>query len=374
MKRFLQGILVLLAIAGFAHRANGQMKIQDLCKIQNADDHVLIGYGLVTGLDRTGDRTIMKRGATFTVQSIANMLKKFGISVDPSQLQTRNVAAVMVTADVSPYNATGSNVDVTVSSLGDASSLSGGVLLQTPLIDPNDPNVEARAQGALVSGDLSAEVPGARVSQNPSLTATIPNGGIVVKNKMFSPDNKKPFGLVLLKPDYTNAQNISNAIAKATGAKTSVENAGLISVQWPQNTNNTGAMNKFIAQVMATPVNVEVPARVVINERSGTIVAGGNVRIGQVMVSHGNVQIQTRLLPYVSQPSPFSKTGKTVQGNVPQAGIAQQNSKTFVLQNNTTVGQLATALNNLGMSPRDIIAIFQAIDRAGALKGKLIIM
>lgn len=374
MKRILLGILCLVMFVGFAQRSNAQMKIKDLCKIQNADEHVLIGYGLVTGLDRTGDRTLFKRGATFTVQSITNMLKKFGITVDPSQLQTRNVAAVMVTANLSPYNATGSYVDVTVSSLGDASSLSGGVLLQTPLIDPNNPNIEARAQGALISGDLSAEVPGARVSQNPSLTATIPNGGIVVKNQVFSPNNQKPFGLVLLKPDYTNAQSISDAIGKVTGAKASVENAGLISIQWPQNATDAGTMNQFIAKVMETPVSVEVPARVVINERSGTIVAGGNVRIGEVMVSHGNVQIQTRLTPYVSQPAPFSQNGKTVQGNIPQAGIAQQNSKTFVLQDNTTVGQLSSALNNLGMNPRDIIAIFQAIDRAGALKGKLIIM
>ncbi len=368
------GLLCLSLLGGAISNTRAQIKIKDLCKIQNANSHVLIGYGLVTGLDRTGDRTMFRRGATFTVQSIANMLKKFGITVDPDQLQTRNVAAVMVTARVSPYNAKGSYVDITVSSLGDASSLAGGVLLQTPLIDPNNKDIEVRAQGALVAGDLSAEVPGARVSQNPSLTATIPNGGIVIKNQTFSPNNKQPFGLVLLNPDYTNAQRISDAIAQSTGTKTSVQNAGLISVDWPQTATNTGTMNQFIAKVMETQVQVEVPARVVINERTGTIVAGGNVRIGEVMVSHGNVQIQTRLLPYVSQPAPFAQQGTTVQGNIPQAGIAQQGAKSFVLQNNTTVAQLSATLNKLGLNSRDIIAIFQAIDRAGALKGKLIIM
>lgn len=354
--------------------SRAQTRLSDLVEIQNAREIKLIGYGLVAGLNRTGDRSLSRQGAVFTVQSITNMLKNFGINVDPQQLRTRNIAAVMVTATISPFNAPGSQLDVTVSSLGDARSLSGGVLLQTPLIDPFTKKVYAYSQGPLLTGGVSAEIGGASMSRNQSMTATIPGGATVINNAMYKPDNSKPLGLVLLKPDFTNAMRIGTIINKTfKDSLAHVENAGLISINWPKNDKSVNAMNMFTSRVLNLQIETDAPARVVINERTGTIVAGGNVLIGSVLISHGNIQIQTQSTPFVSQPAPFSN-GTTVKGQIPQVGINEQSAKNFVINSNTKVTDLAQMLTNLGLLPRDIIAIFQAIDKAGALKGKLVIM
>lgn len=351
-----------------------QSKLSDLVEIQDAHSTDLIGYGLVVGLDRTGDRSASRRGATFTVQSITNMLNTFGIRVDVEKLRTRNVAAVMVTAKVSPYHAPGSQIDVTVSSLGDASSLQGGVLLQTPLLDPNTERIYANAQGPLLIGGINAEVEGARVAQNQALTATIPSGASVTDNDVFSPTRDRPLGLILRQPNYINAQRMADAInGKFEDEIAEVQNAGVLNVNWPDNFQDTGDLNFFTGMVLDLEIDVDVPARVVINERTGTIVAGGDVVIGEVLVSHGNVQIQTQTDPFVSQPPPFSN-GETVQGTVNTVGLSEEAAQNLVLKPNTKVTELAASLSNLGLSPRDIISIFQAIDKAGALKGKLIIM
>jgi flagellar P-ring protein precursor FlgI len=354
--------------------SSSQTKLSDLVEIQDARSIELVGYGLVTGLDRTGDRSISRRGATFTVQSIANMLQTFGINVDVENLRTRNVAAVMVTARISPYNATGSALDVAVSSLGDANSLQGGLLLQTPLIDPQTQQVYAYAQGPLIIGSLNAEVPGARVAQNQSLTATIPNGGSVIYNESYVPDRSKPLNLSIQRPNYTNAQRMADVInATFEQEIAEVAHAGLLNIEWPDNFQDTGDLNFFTSMVLDLEIEVDVPARVVINERTGTIVAGGDVTIGEVLISHGNVQVQTQANPFVSQPPAFSG-GQTIVGNINTASIREESAQNLVLEANTRVTELATSLNNLGLSPRDIIAIFQAIDQAGALKGKLIII
>jgi flagellar P-ring protein precursor FlgI len=369
---FLLLVLVLDFTAALPSRA--QTRIGDLVEINNAQKTELIGYGLVSGLDRTGDRSMGSRGAAFTVQSIASMLDKFGINVDPKRLRTRNVAAVMVTAKISPYHSPGSEIDVTVSSLGDARSLQGGVLLQTPLINPQTNQVYVFAQGPLVVGGVNAGIPGARISRNQSLTATIPGGGSVVKNKVYKPSRDKPLGLILENPSYTNATRIVKAINKKFDDEiASVSNAGYVKVNWPDGFEDTGDLNFFTSTVLDQEIQVDSPARVVINERTGTIVAGGDVVIGEVLISHGNIQIQTQLTPFVSQPPPFSN-GQTVQGAVSDAGISEEQAQNLVIQPDTRVTELSASLTNLGLSPRDIISIFQAIDKAGALKGKLIVM
>jgi flagellar P-ring protein precursor FlgI len=354
---------------------SAQTKIRDLTKVYGANDRVLIGYGLVTGLDRTGDRTIRRQGAAFTVQSIANMLQNFGVNVDPDLMRTRNVAAVMVTARLTPYNAQGSMVDVTVSSLGDATSLVGGVLLQTPLIDPEDKDYYVKAQGPLIVGGITAEIPGARVSQNQTLTGSVPNGGIVMSNGSFQLDKSQPLGLILSNPSYANADRIAEVINQTYSAPlANVHNAGLIYVSWPAQLTELSELNRFVSQVFDLEIETDAPARVVINERTGTIVAGGTVRIAEVLVSHGNIQIATQQTPFVSQPAPLSIGGQTISGNISSASITEGPNKTFVLEPNTNVTSLAAALNTLGLSPRDIVAIFQAIHQAGALKGELVIM
>ena len=200
-KRYFQTLLVSLFLCLLiAETGVAQTQLSELVEIQNAQRKELIGYGLVTGLDRTGDRTISSRGSVFTVQSIANMLESFGITVNADRLRTRNVAAVMVTATIGPYHAPGSEINVTVSSLGDASSLQGGVLLQTPLFDPDNELISAKAQGPLIVGGITAEIPGARVSKNQTLTATIPGGGTVESNDEFAHDTNEPLGLVLRDP------------------------------------------------------------------------------------------------------------------------------------------------------------------------------
>jgi len=368
------GLICLFALSVSLPNVKAQSRLDRLVKVQNAHPRRVVGYGLVAGLDRTGDRTLSQRGAQFTVQSIANMLKNFGIKVNSNRLRTRNVAAVMVTAVIGPYNASGSDVDVTVSSMGDASSLRGGVLLETPLMDPNTKKVYAEAQGPLVVGGISAELGHSRVSRNASLTATIPGGGTVKANNDFQLDANNPLGLVLNKPGYVNAQRIVDAINNNFDKKiASIYNPGLVHVKWPDAFQDPGARNIFVSTIMKQKVKMTQPARVVINERTGTIVAGGNVSIDNAMVSHGSIQVKTQVTPFISQPPPLSG-GKTKVVPVPRVGISEKSAQNMVLKPNTNVQQLAQILDSLGLSPRDVISIFQALDRAGALHGKLIVM
>lgn len=368
-------LLAIAAVLVLVSLSFGQTtRLSDLVEIEHAQRKELIGYGLVTGLDRTGDRTLSSRGSVFTVQSIANMLENFGITVDAERLRTRNVAAVIVTASVGPYHAAGSEIDVTVSSLGDANSLQGGVLLQTPLLDPDNEEVFAKAQGPLIVGGITAEIPGARVTRNQTLTATVPGGGVVERNREFLHDTDQPLGLVLRDPNYTNARSIVEVINNTFDEELAfIQHPGLVKVNWPEAFRERGSMNIFTGIVLEQEIAVDTPARIVINERTGTIVAGGKVIIDEAMISHGNIQVRTQVTPFISQPPPLSG-GETTVVPIPQVGISEQSAQTIVLEPETTVQQLSGSLNSLGLSPRDIISIFQALDRAGALRGKLIVM
>ncbi len=362
-------LFMLLSSSGFS-----QSRLSDIVEIQNTSSKELIGYGLVTGLDRTGDRSSSSRGAVFTIQSISNMLENFGITVDPNRLRTRNVAAVMVTAKLGPYHAPGSNIDVTVSSLGDASSLAGGVLLQTPLFDPNTEQVYAKAQGSLIVGGITAEVQGSRISQNQTLTATIPSGAMVEKNDDYELTTDEPLGLVLRDPSFANARSIVEVINTTFNEEIAMmQHPGLVKVTWPADFQDQGAMNVFTSIILEQEIEVKSIARVVINERTGTIVAGGDVIIDDVMISHGSIQVRTQNTPLVSQP-PALSGGTTILTSINETGINESPAQTIVLEPQTSVQDLAVALNALGLSPRDIIAIFQALNRAGALRGKLIVM
>lgn len=375
MKRSI--LIVLAAIfLGMMHPAevDAQTPLNRLLKVKDANSTKVVGYGLVVGLDRSGDRTISRRGAQFTVRSIANMLNNFGINVDSERLRTRNVAAVIVTADIGPYNASGSEIDVTISSMGDASSLEGGVLLETPLLNPETKEIYALAQGPLVVGGINEEIGNSRFSRNSSLTATIPGGGIVEYDNDFQLNADQPLQLVMSQPGYTNARQVVEVINENFDEElASVYNPGIIQVQWPEAFQEPGMRNMFISTIMDQQVELEKPARVVINERTGTIVAGGGVTVDDAMVSHGSVQVRTQVTPFISQPPPFSG-GETETVPVPQVGISEESAQNVVLEPDTDVQQLANALDSLGLSPRDIISIFQALDRAGALQGELVVM
>jgi len=361
--------LMLLPMTATAQAGGGLARLKDLVILEGAAPLQLTGYGLVVGLDRTGDRARGKRGAPYTVQSITNMLRQFGITVDPAVLSSRNVAAVIVTATMNPFSGIGSTLDVTVSSLGDAQSLSGGILLQTLLINPMTGQVHAMAQGAVSTSAVLVSSSGSSVKVNHSNTGRVPNGGIV-SVAVPSPLNEQQVRLVLRRPDFTNAVRIADAINAMFADAATVGHAGLVEVAVPADSKGPGPL---MAALEGIEVPVDVPASVVINERTGTIVTGGSVRIGEVMVTYGSLIVSTQADPFVSQPTPFSQ-GQTVAGAVGSANISEEGSRSVVLPSNTNVNELAAALNELGLTVRDVIAIFQAIKRAGALQGELIIL
>ncbi len=347
----------------------GSARLKDLVVLDGASPIQITGYGLVVGLDRTGDRARGSRSAPYTVQSVANMLLRFGINIDQEQLSTRNAAAVMVHATVTAFNGAGSTVDVTVSALGDARSLSGGVLLQTPLIDPTTNEVSVMAQGPVSTGSVQASSRGSSVQVNHSNTGRIPNGGVVTAGQEMPLIESAELDLVLRQPDFTNAQRVASVISDDLAPAT-VQHAGLVRVDVSA---VDGGANAFLAAMEDLSVAVDVPARVVINERTGTIVAGGSTRVNEVMVTYGSIVISTQEDAFVSQPPPLSG-GETVSGTIGSANIDEELANSVVLPPNTDVSQLASALNELGLTARDVIAIFQAIDRAGALQAELIIL
>jgi len=363
----LGGLLPLVA----AGQDGGQSRLKDLCSVEGAAPTQLTGYGIIVGLDRTGDRARGKRGSPYTVQSIANMLQRFGLTINPEDLSARNTAAVMVTALIDPYLSPGSLLDVTVSSLGDARSLSGGVLLQTPLINPSSGDVYAMAQGPISTGSVLASSLGSTVQVNHTNTGRIPNGAVVSRSPTLNLETSQNLGLVLKSPDFTNAVRIADVINEAFPDAAKVSHAGLVRVDVPPDATNGTA--GFLAALERLTVAVDIPARIIINERTGTIVTGGNVRISEVMITYGSLIISTQVDPFVSQPSPLGQ-GETVSSASGSASIQEEGTRSVVLPPNTDVTQLAAALNELGLTARDVIAIFQAIDKARALQGELIIL
>jgi flagellar P-ring protein precursor FlgI len=363
----LTGLILAAPVHG---QHNNSARLKDLVRIEGALPLQLTGFGLIVGLDGTGDRVRGRRGSPHTVQSIANMLQHFGITVDPALVTARNAAAVMVTATVDPFSSPGSRIDVTLSSLGDARSLSGGILLQTPLLDANTGEVYATAQGPVSTGSVLASSLGSSVQVNHTNTGRIPGGGFVVKTPPFDLNARTSLGLVLKRPDFTNAARIAEVINTRFPGVAEVSHAGLIRVNADE---HPGGVSGFMADLEAMEIEVDLPARVVINERTGTVVAGGNVRISEVMVTYGSLIVTTQADPFVSQPPPFSN-GETVAGAAGTAGIEEEGTRSVVLPPNTDVNQLAAALNDLGLTARDVIAIFQAIDRSGALQGELVIL
>jgi flagellar P-ring protein precursor FlgI len=362
-----------------------EVRIKDIVTVENALQESLVGYGLVTGLNGTGDRASNSRGSVFTVQSISNMLDRFGITVSKEKLRTRNVAAVMVTAKTPTFGRVGSQFDVTVSSLGDATSLEGGILLATPLLSV-DGTYYGQAQGAVSTGGYNIETSeGEKTSKNHALVGRVPNGAMLKKmtaNQEF--DFRRPVQLLLIEPDFVTANRIAEAINSSLNNEnngvTSEKparpvSAGLVEITFPESIKSQEEAVFFIAGVETLLVEPDIEARVVINERTGVIVAGGNARIGEVMISHGNMTIQVKRTPIISQPvAPFSNAGQTVVEYQTETIIRESDAKTAVIKPTTTVSDLASALNELGMKPRDIISIFQAIKEAGALTAKLIIM
>ncbi|MEJ2049382.1 MAG: flagellar basal body P-ring protein FlgI [Calditrichota bacterium] len=363
---FLVGLLCYSGAMGAVSR------VKDVAKVVGLSDVQVIGYGIVVGLDGSGDRSI--RTARIASQSAANMLERFGLTLDPNDLRLRNVAAVMVTGNVPPFIDAGEQIDVTVSSMGDATSLEGGTLLLTPLVGP-DGAVYAQAQGALAVGGFNAESGlGDRISRNHTQVGVVTAGANMVRPRRVTYVQDNTISLSLNDPDFSTSLNIAQAINQHFNQSISkpVDQA-TVAISLPNQAPLSNPVT-FLAELETLQVAVDMPARVVINERTGTIVVGSNVRISEAAISHGNLTVQIQQTPLISQPPPFSQQGQTAVVPNAQMQVQEDVNSMQVVQGSTTVGEVAAALNALGVRPRDLIAIFQALEKAGALQAELIVM
>lgn len=346
-----------------------QVRIKELARVEGVQEHDLVGYGLVVGLEGSGDGN----KSAFTLQSIENMLQKFGIIVPPGTIRPRNVAAVIVTAQLPPFSRPGDRIDVTISSLGDARSLQGGVLLRSPLQDDNG-DLIAMAQGAVSIGGFNFQAAGSEVRQNYLLVGRVPDGGTVRQGRHASLTRDGQLFLSLHIPDFTTAMRMAQTINAAFGPDVAVpENSNSVRVQIPETYQGASQLVPYIAEIEALTVVPDQVARVVINERTGTIVVGREVAIRSVAVSHGNLSVSIKADTRVSQPSPFSG-GETVVAGIGEIVVDQDEARMLVLEETGTVQEVARALNTLGVSPRDMISIFQSIKAAGALDAQLVIL
>ena len=348
--------------------AAGAARIKDVTLVEGGRDNQLVGYGLIVGLAGKGDSKL-----SYTVQSIANALQRFGVNVPPNLIKSDNVAAVMVTADIPAFSKPGSRIDVTVSSIGDAKTIQGGVLLQTPLLGA-DEMVYAVAQGAIaVGGFLGGEggAGGATVQKNHPTVGAISGGALVEKEIAAQIVRDKSIELVLLNADYASAARMAEAINNVFPGTALAKNASAVNVCVPD--EYRGYEVNFIASLGGIEVQPDNIARIVINERTGTIIATSNVRISTVAVSHGSLTINIASSLGVSQPNAFSPQGQTavVQGTETKA--TEQKGGFKVVEEPPTIQQVASALNALGLTTRDMMAIFQSMKRAGALQADLIL-
>ncbi len=364
-----KSIVILIALLYFftyGGYAKHLVRIKDVAQIEGVRENQLIGYGVVVGLNGTGD----KNSSIFSTKAISNMLKEMGIVLSPQDIKMKNVAAVMVTARIPAFVTPGTKIDCIVASIGDAQDLSNGVLLMTPLMGP-DGKVYAVAQGPLSLGGYSAGQGRTKTQKNHPTVGRIPGGAIVEREIPVEFVQSGHIVLTLNQPDFTTAFRIAEVLNKSFGKIAQAKDASQIIVSIPR--EFSGREVQFISQVEQMQIEPDAIAKVIINERTGTIVAGKNVRIDTVAVSHGNLSIEVKSQWLVSQPTPLS-TGSTQV--VPQGGVkvVEQEGKMVVMNATPTVGDLASALNAMGVSPRDIISIFQAIKAAGALAADLVII
>ena len=352
-------------ILGAAPAAPGAAsRIKDIASFEGVRDNQLVGYGLVVGLSGTGDRT----QTYFPTQTLANMLERSGLSIDADRVRVRNIAAVMVTANLPPFIRPGSRVDVTVSSVGDAQSLQGGVLIMTPLLAANN-QAYVTAQGQVTLGGFSAGGRSYRVQSNHPTVGRIPNGGLVEKDVDVEFSGKSSLNLVLNRSDFTTASRAARAInALQREPVASAKDGRTIAVRVPAAYRDR--VVEFISIVENATMEVDYPARVVFNEKTGTIILGKDVKIAEVSILHGNLSLQVGTLYNVSQPEAFSRGETTV---VPERTITveEEKSRSVMLREGASVEDVVRALNTVGAGPRDVIAILQAIHAQGALHAEL---
>ena len=354
--------LFLTTTAGQAQSTDIPVRLKDIARIEGARSNQLYGYGLVVGLDGTGD----SQQTLFTAQSVANMLQKFGITVPANKMKVKNVAAVMVTADLPPFVRPGSRIDVVISSLGDARSLQGGTLLQTPLQAANG-QVYAVAQGSVSVGGFTAGGGGTSVTKNHTTVGRIPGGAIIEQAVPTTLSNEGVVNILLNNPDFATAVRAANAINEKLGdGSASAVDAGTVQVK---------AGNRDVISLIAEIGDISVVesriAKVIVNERTGTVIIGGDVRLSPVAVSHGDLSIEITKEIQVSQPAPFAKKGETAVVEQTTVEAKEKKAHLINLEPGPTLADLVRALNELKVTPRDIIAILQALKQAGALHAEI---
>ncbi len=345
-------------------------RIKDIAAVEGVRPNQLSGYGVVVGLQGTGDG----QQALFTIQSILNALRRRGvlITVDPRQIRVKNAAAVLVTATLPPFARSGDRIDVQVSSIGDAKSLRGGMLISTPLT-AGDQQVYAVAQGAVsLGGGFALSAPGASATSGHPTVGIIPDGALVERELPVDLGADGMLRLSLHRPDVTTASRVAAAINTRTTAEAMAIDPKTIQIELPD-PGPVAAMG-LLSRIEVLEVATDTPARVVVNERTGTVIMGQDVRIAPVAIAHGTLQVEVKTDFGVSQPAPFSE-GQTVV--VPDSQIVAtegQKRSLSVLEPGVTLGQLVGGLNALGVTPQDLIAVLEAIQAAGALQGELVIM
>ena len=339
-------------------------RVKDIVDIQGVRGNPLRGYGLVVGLSGTGDDSPVSRRA------LANFLRRTtGLVVDPTDVKSKNIASVLVTAELPPFSRLGATIDVTVSAIGSASSLQGGTLLMTTLMGA-DGEVYAVAQGAISIGGFSAAGEKSSVAKNHATVGRIPNGATVEKEELATFIQDGRLTLQLRNPDFATAEKIASAINGVHRKHARAVDAGTVQVQIPK-TLTRGQIAAFISGIEALDVKVDQPAMVIINERTGTIVVGANVGISTVAITVGSLSVITEEKDFVSQPLPLSRGGTTAKIQRTGIKVLEEKGPMTVVPRKVSVLELARALNAMGLTPREMISIFQALRQAGALQAKL---
>ncbi|MGC5778261.1 flagellar basal body P-ring protein FlgI [Methylobacterium sp. NFXW15] len=359
----------LVALLALAAPALAMSRVKDLASIEGVRQNQLVGYGIVVGLNGTGDTL---NNIPFTKQSLQAMLERLGVNTRGATMRTQNLAAVMVTANLPPFAAQGTRIDVTVSSLGDAKSLQGGTLLVTPLLGA-DGEVYALAQGSIAIAGFSAEGDAAKITRGVPTNGRISNGANIEREIAFKLNDARSLRLSLRNPDFTTSKRIAAAINDFMGADTAEPtDPATVTIQIPARYH--GNMMRLITEVEQLKVEPDQAARVVVDERSGIIVMGRDVRVSTVAIAQGNLTVTITEQPQVSQPAPLSN-GQTVV--VPRTGLkvdTGDGNKLALVKEGVSLRDLVDGLNALGVGPRDLISILQAIKSAGALQADIELM
>ena len=367
MKKLIAIVSILSVAAGLAP-AEAQVRLKDIVEIEGVRGNDLVGYGLVVGLNGTGDGL---RNSPYTEEALSSLLERLGVNVQGEDFRPKNVAAVLVTASLPPFARAGMQIDVSVSAIGDAKSLQGGTLIMTPL-NAGDGQIYAVAQGPMLVSGFSAQGDAGSVTEGVPTSGTIPNGAHVERELPFEFSDLRTVKLSLRAPDFTTAARIEAAINKATGKHlATMLDATAVELDVDDTFQSPAHMMSMLENVEVDPAQ---KARVVVDQRSGTIVLGADVRISSVAVAQGNLSIRIAETPQAVQPNPFSRTGETVV--LPRTDISVEDakdSKVAMINQNITLSDLVAGLNALGVSPREMIDILKSIKAAGALHAELVV-